>query len=248
MTLPQQYTDPQPSAAEMLQGFSKQMHMGTAVWNRGNVLVGVHGLWNAIPRDRPKDAKRLDGLRIDLGLSLSNDGVRFREPIPNFKLLEHGKPDQWDALALLQGHAFANVGERTYIWYSHWDCEGKFRHQEIGLATLRRDGFGYLSRHDEGDPGHCTSTVIAARRTAANFSQRRRSHARRSAEGGTRRRPRPPAPGYSGPDAALLSQDGTQQTDHLAETRRRPEQPTLRPPHTLPDNNDAKLYAAYVRD
>ncbi len=251
MTLPQQYTDPQPSAAEMLQGFSNQMHMGTAVWNRGNVLVGVHGLWNAIPRDRPKDAQRLDGLRIDLGLSLSNDGVRFREPIPNFKFLQHGSSDQWDSFALLQGHAFVNVGEQTYIWYSHWDCEGKFRHQEIGLATLRRDGFGYLSRQDEGDPGHCTTSVVAAA-----------PHARQivvNAAGLTPDAPLKvellddldrPIPGYSGADAALLSQDGTGQpltwpkSGATATPKDRPFAIRL----TLPDNNNAKLYAVYVRD
>ncbi len=251
MTLPQQYTDPQPSASEMLQGFSYQMHMGAAVWNRGNVLVGVHGLWNAVPRDRPKDAKRLDGLRIDLGLSLSNDGVKFREPIPNFKFLEHGSSDQWDSLALLQGHAFVNVGEQTYIWYSHWDCEQKFRNQEIGLATMRRDGFGYLSRHDEGDPGHCTTSVVDAAPHGRSIFV--------NAAGLSNVAPLKvellddrdqPIAGYSGEDAAIVTQDGTQQPltwPNHADKKTPPNQKfAIR--ITLPDNDKARLYAVYVRE
>jgi hypothetical protein len=31
------------------------------------------------------------------------------------------------------------------LWYSHWDTTGQLRGMEIGLATLRRDGFGDLS-------------------------------------------------------------------------------------------------------
>ena len=89
-------------------------------------------------------------MRIDLGLVVSNDGIHFREPVPDFKIIPRGKEGKdWDSISLLQGHAFANVGDKTYVWYSHWDNEGQFRDMEIGLATLRRDGFGYLSRKQE---------------------------------------------------------------------------------------------------
>ena len=86
-----------------------------------------------------KLASYLHGTRIDLGLIVSNDGVHYREPVPDFKTIPRGKEGEWDSIALTQGHAFENVGERTYIWYAHWDCEGQFRSQEVGLATLRRD-------------------------------------------------------------------------------------------------------------
>lgn len=62
-----------------------------AIWNRGNVR---------------------------LGLLISNDGVHFREPIPNFILIPRG----WDA-----------------------DVTVPDTHAAIGLATLRQDGFGSLS-------------------------------------------------------------------------------------------------------
>ena len=73
--------------------------------------------------------------------------------MPDFKVIPRGKEGEWDSIALLQGHAFANVGDKTYLWYSHWDCEGQFRNQEIGLATLRRDGFGYLVPRHAGRVG-----------------------------------------------------------------------------------------------
>ncbi|MBI5801627.1 MAG: hypothetical protein HZA92_13015 [Verrucomicrobia bacterium] len=164
MVLPQQQTDPQPTVNEMLQGFSKQMHMGVGVWNRGNVLVGLQGIWQA----QPAGTKGHDGLKIDLGLAISNDGVHFREPVPNFKFLEHGRDGEWDSIALLQGHAFVNVGEKTYIWYSHWDCEGKFRSQEIGLATLRRDGFGHLSRKQDDNDAHFITSTFTAGKASIN--------------------------------------------------------------------------------
>jgi len=50
---------------------------------------------------------------------------------------------------LLQGHAFVNDGDKTMIWYSHWDTGGKLKTMEPGLATLRRDGFGYLSAQED---------------------------------------------------------------------------------------------------
>src|SRR5208337_129046 len=116
----------------------QQTHMGAGVWNRGNVLLGVYGQWQDAPQKPPKGAKsHLLGTRIDLGFIVSNDGVHWREPAPDFKIIARGsearsearvaqrarQEGQWDSIALLQAHAFANVGDRTYLWYSHWDCD-----------------------------------------------------------------------------------------------------------------------------
>jgi hypothetical protein len=249
MVLPQQQTDPQPSVNEMLQGFSKQMHMGVGVWNRGNVLIGLHGIWQGQPRERTTGAKSHDGLKIDLGLSISNDGVRFREPIPNFKVLEHGRDGEWDSIALLQGHAFVNVGDKTYIWYSHWDCEEKFRSQEIGLATLRRDGFGYLARHDAGDPGHCVTSLIEAspsdRKLFLNCSGASDSAPITVELLDDQDRP---IPGYFGAASARIATDGTRLPivwTGPAQDRAPRNQPFAVRVH-LPDNDVARLFAVYV--
>jgi len=137
--------------------------MGAGIWNRGNVLVGLYGMWHHGPKEKPKGASYFWGMRIDLGLLVSNDGVHFREPVTDFKMIPHGAEGKdWDSIALLQGHAFANVGDKTYVWYSHWDCEGEFRHMEIGLATWRRDGFGYLTPHLPNTKAHCVTRTIPA--------------------------------------------------------------------------------------
>lgn len=247
MVLPQQMTDPQPSTDEMLQGFSKQMHMGVAVWNRGNVLVGLHGIWQGIPRPRPAGAKALDGLKIDLGLALSNNGIHFREPAPNFKVLEHGKDGQWDSVALLQGHAFVNVGDQTMIWYSHWDCEEKHRSQEIGLATLRRDGFCYLSRHSPGDSGHCVTSLISPtiRGAALLLNVSGASQAAPVLVELLDERDRPLA-GYSGAQAARVTTDGTRNVVSWPENRTLPRDQPVAVRVTLPDNDKARLFAIYV--
>lgn len=140
----------------------QQTHMGAGLWNRGNVLVGLYGMWQDGPKERPRGSSHLHGMRIDLGLIVSDDSIHFREPVPDFKLIARGKEGEWDSISLLQGHAFANVGDQTYVWYSHWDNESQFRHQEIGLATLRRDGFGYLSRQVAAEDGHCITTNVPA--------------------------------------------------------------------------------------
>ena len=139
----------------------QQTHMGAGLWNRGNVLVGLHGLWQDAPQPPPKGAKSWnEGVTIDLGLVVSNDGVQFREPVPNFKVIPRGKPGEWDDIALLQGHAFVNEGDQTMIWYSHWDTGGRLRNMEIGLATLRRDGFGFLSRQFTNNAARCVTRPL----------------------------------------------------------------------------------------
>ena len=88
---------------------------------------------------------------FDLGAvpvgKLSNDGIHFREPQPDFELLHRGEKGSWESQALLQGNGFETVGDKTYMWYGGWDDDVTLAtgHAQVGLATLRRDGFGSLS-------------------------------------------------------------------------------------------------------
>lgn len=139
----------------------QQTHMGAGLWNRGNVLVGLYGMWQDAPAPPPKGASHLLGVHINLGLIISNDGIHFREPVPDFEVISRGKDGEWDDVALLQGHAFVNEGDKTMIWYSHWDTGAKLKNMDIGLATLRRDGFGFLSRkEDDNDAEFVTTTFM----------------------------------------------------------------------------------------
>ncbi len=145
----------------------QQTHMGAGIWNRGNVLVGLYGQWQDAAEPPPRGAPHLLGVHVDLGLIVSNDGIHFREPVPGFKVIARGGEGAWDDTALLQGHAFVNDGDRTMIWYSHWDTGAKLKDMDIGLATLRRDGFGFLSRKAEGSDAEFVTDTFTAGKSAA---------------------------------------------------------------------------------
>jgi hypothetical protein len=146
----------------------QQMHMGAGIWHRGNVLVGLHGMWQDAEQPPPKGKSWNLGVHVDLGLVISNDGVHFREPVPGFQIIPRGKEGEWDDVAILQGHAFVNEGDRTMIWYSHWDTGGVLKNMDIGLATLRRDGFGSLSRKVAEEEGHFITSAFEAGEIALN--------------------------------------------------------------------------------
>lgn len=142
----------------------QESHMGVGIWNRGNVIVGLYGRWELGYTQSPEQDFTLPKAQttVDLGLVISNDGIFFREPVPDHKVIRRGKKGEWDDMALLQAHAFVNEGDKTMIWYSHWDTGGTVKNMEIGLATIRRDGFGYLSRMYEQESGHFITTAFKA--------------------------------------------------------------------------------------
>lgn len=96
----------------------EQVHMGASLWNRGNVIIGFYGMWHG------HESGDTLLLTMDLGLVVSNDAIHFREPIPDFAIVPaQGERDgAWPAL--MQGQAFENVGDKTYVWYSSWDEYG----------------------------------------------------------------------------------------------------------------------------
>ncbi|MEW5978964.1 MAG: hypothetical protein AB1898_24480 [Acidobacteriota bacterium] len=227
----------------------QQTHMGAGLWNRENVLVGLYGMWQDGPSERPKGAHRLYGTRIDLGLIVSNDGIHFREPVPDFKVIPHGKEGEWDCVSILQGHAFANVGDKTYIWYAHWDNHMTFRNQDIGLATLRRDGFGYLSRKERREAGHCITTTVPAsslgyriKVNVEDVSPEAPLTVELLDKSGR------PLAGFSGKDAARVIEPGVDRSVVW------PSQPGWRTPRdeafalqiNFPATGDVRLYAAYA--
>lgn len=125
----------------------RQVHLGAAVWHRRNVLLGLYGAWEGPPTNRRPD------VRMNLGLVLSNDGMLFREPMADFPFLRWGaEPSGWKTLRLLQGSAFVNHEDKTYIWYG----AGVGEHEaienlcEVGLATLPRDRFAHLAPQKPG--------------------------------------------------------------------------------------------------
>lgn len=155
-----------------------QLHMGAGLWNRGNVVLGLYGRWYGdTVLDRAKGLS-LEGLKMDLGFVMSNDGVHYREPVPDFVMIPHGGPADWDSEAILQAQAFHNTETHTYIWYSHWDTgvwpipprpepAPTIKPQAVGLATMRLDGFGYLGKLNIGMPEETQGKSAAGGRKAS---------------------------------------------------------------------------------
>lgn len=120
----------------------EQTHEGVSVWHRGNVLLGLYGIWHG--------AMDWTGVTIDLGFVLSNDGVKFREPANEWAFLKHGPDGAWDEGGLLQGQGFENIGDKTYVYYGSWDPRPHANDKAlpprggVGLATVPRDRFGDL--------------------------------------------------------------------------------------------------------
>jgi hypothetical protein len=134
--------------------------MGAGLWNRGNVVLGLYGRWDGKTISTDPAKRKITpvyGLKMDLGLVISNDAIHYREPVQNYVMVPHGAEDDWDSEAILQAQAFHNTDDQTYLWYSHWYTKNPFplpplpkpvdiKPQGVGLLTMRRDGFGYLSK------------------------------------------------------------------------------------------------------
>lgn len=137
----------------------EQTHEGISVWNRGNVLVGVSGMWHG--------TKEWNDLTIDLGFVVSNDGIRFREPAYEHIFLKRGKDGEWDQGGLLQAQGFENVDEKTFIYYGAWDprvWESSPPRGGVGIATLPRDRFADLivDSTTEGDGDYQMKKTISS--------------------------------------------------------------------------------------
>jgi hypothetical protein len=221
--------------------------MGAGMWNRGNVMLGLYGRWQDQPQPPANGAKsHLVGTRIDLGFVMSNDGIHWREPVADFQMIPRGKEGEWDSIALLQAHAFANVGDQTYMWYSHWDCDGEFRNQDIGLATLRRDGFGFLSNQKTDVPAVCETTFFEAKKGTKLYVNVDGVTADAPLEVALLEEHAQPLSGFSQAGSAAVTKSGTR----MAISWRAPlpvgKKVALR--LTLPAGGQAKLFALYLAD
>jgi hypothetical protein len=113
----------------------EQVHLGASLWNRGNVIIGFYGQWHGESNDRAF-------VSMDLGLAVSNDGLQFVEPVPDFQIISAYEVDKPRAVrplpCLEQGQGFENIGDETLIWYAPW--RGGF----ICVARWERDRLGYF--------------------------------------------------------------------------------------------------------
>lgn len=118
-----------------------QVHLGAGLWDRGNVTLGVYGMWNG----HPSNDRNL--ICMHLGLVITHDLLHYTEPVPDFPLILAGEqknntPAHNNFPALMQGQGFANEGDQTLIWYGLWpECDSN----GVRVAMWPRDRIGSLS-------------------------------------------------------------------------------------------------------
>lgn len=195
----------------------EQTHEGISVWNRGNVLLGIYGIWHG--------AKEWKDVTIDLGFVLSNDGIHFREPAHEWVFLKRGADGEWDQGGLIQGQGFENIGDQTFVYYGAWDP----RHWEeepprggVGIAVLPRDRFGDLVVEEVGKgPGDYQLPEIISEFVTSPVSVKQgvptKFHVNADGLGENaslrielQDAKGQPIAGYSGKDAAIVRENGFQ--------------------------------------
>ncbi len=225
----------------------EEIHLGTAVHSRGNVILGIYGQWHGYPYS---DRRYVP---IDLGLAISHDALHFHEPIPGFRFVpsyEEQETRLGAAPALQQGQGMENVGDQTLYWYSVWRGDGQVR-----LARWERDRLGYVQPYN---PAILAQFITCAFRTQTegqsvhlNVSGLGEFASARVEVVDLEFRP---VPGYSGDDAATLRESGLRVPVRWADRNTLPasDQPVrlkvdVGPvSRECPRPDDVKFYAAYV--
>jgi len=133
-----------PRPIEYYGSSGEQVHLGAALWNRRNVIIGFYGQWHG----HPSNDRRLT--TMDLGLVVSNDALHYKEPIPDFRIVMAAETD-WYPIpvgtavakfpALIQGQGFENIGDKTLFWYAPWPEQ---KSDGVRVASWPRDRLGYF--------------------------------------------------------------------------------------------------------
>jgi len=246
-----------PSSGIHTGNLREQVHMGASLWNRGNVVLGIYGMWHG---DESDDTLKLT---MDLGLIVSHDAIHFREPTTDFALIpaKGEKDGVWPAL--MQGQAFANVKDKTYIWYGSWD-EYAWRDKnpingggKVRLATWDRDRLGFFHPKSvtggawlfgKDNPHAITRTLMIDENDTIFVNAEGLSNEGYLALELLDERFQPLS-GFSGPHCAVLSKPGLRQPVHWrgkAQLKGFDKPIRIRVDWEGRSRQDVRLYAVYV--
>jgi len=134
----------------------EEVHLGAAMPDRGNVILGIYCQWHG----HPSSDRRY--VTMDLGLVISHDAMHFHEPIPDFRFIpaqEERRSTIGFGPALMQGQGMENVGDTTLYWYSLWRLDGQVRLWPPGNATDSA-----MSRPMSRGKRRCSSPARCSRR------------------------------------------------------------------------------------
>ena len=119
-----------------------QNHLGFTNWNRNRINLGMVGqFW-------PGGFSQ--NVRFTIGLIYSHDGLNWHEPFPKTPVLTANE-DSWFH-NIIQGNSFHQTDKETWFWFSGGNSLGNTWEAkcDIGLATIRRDGFAYFEASKAG--------------------------------------------------------------------------------------------------
>ena len=177
------FSKPMQSSSPHRSGWDREEnHLGAYVTTYQNVCLGVCGLWHHPITDAPPEHPDYiaEKVSVDLGLILSNDGVHFREPAPGFVFVGRDQELNWDRdyrdnttndhLIMMQG-PMVNIGDRTVIYYAAFTPTGDRMEgrSNLGLATLPRDRFGYLTPVPDAPFGDVRSAPLRVTESASLY-------------------------------------------------------------------------------
>lgn len=163
--------EPEDASLRGVSGDYDQVHLGVGAASFGNVCVGLYGLWH-----NADFHKAFSAISCDFGLLVSNDGVRFREPVKGHRFLRRDDslvtpvPGHDFNTILCQANGILNVGNETRIYHGRWrNANGsgsqeedllRYYSGEVALATLPRDRWGGLGLNPGADEGMVCSAII----------------------------------------------------------------------------------------
>jgi alpha-beta hydrolase superfamily lysophospholipase len=160
--------NPLDAGKPLEQGRRDEVHLGIGAASLGNALVGLYGMWH-------NDAD-FGKITCDLGLVVSNDGLRFREPVKGYRWLTAQEspvtpvPGKDYPTILCQANGILNVGDETRIYHGRWRnadydnpaVNAADYYGEVALATIPRDRWGALGLfpgQTEGSAWSCPVTL-----------------------------------------------------------------------------------------
>lgn len=140
-------SEPENRALRGMSGSYDQVHLGVGAASQGTVCVGLYGLWH-----NADFHEAFGEISCDFGLLVSNDGIRFREPVKGARFLRRDEspvtppePGIPYNTILCQANGILNVGDETRIYHGRWRNVGQklsHYHADVALATLPRDRWG----------------------------------------------------------------------------------------------------------
>lgn len=119
-----------------------QNHLGFTVWPKNRIHLGFAGqMW---------PGGFSENVRFTVGLIYSYDGLNWHEPFPKEPILSMKNAESWNQ-SIIQGNSLYDHNDKTCFWYTGGDHQGNTWKTkcDIGMATVRRDGFAYFSSSND---------------------------------------------------------------------------------------------------